>query len=109
MESWHYNGVDIHWRWVRKSWHIRDEFLALWEEFEAKETAEAKFAGVIDRLEPLLQNYYDNGHTWKKHHVPAEKVFALNRKIENGSTALWEYAKSLIEESVEKGYLKGTG
>lgn len=81
------------------------EYFALWEEFEAKETAEAKFAGAMDRLEPLMQNYYDNGHTWKKNDIPAEKVLNLNKQMEKGSNTLWDYAKSLIEESIQKGYL----
>ena len=83
-----------------------NEFLALWEEFEAKETAEAKFAGAMDRLEPLMQNYHDNGHTWTKHNIPAEKVLKLNKQIEKRSNAIWDYAKSLIEESIQKGYLE---
>ena len=70
-----------------------NEFLALWEEFEAKETAEAKFAGVMDRLEPLMQNYHDNGHTWKKHNIPAEKVVKLNKQIEKGSNTIWDYCR----------------
>lgn len=82
-----------------------NEFLALWEEFEAKETPEAKFAGAMDRLEPLMQNYHDDGHAWKKHNIPAEKVLKLNRQIENGSTTIWNIAKSLIDESIQKGYL----
>jgi putative hydrolase of HD superfamily len=83
-----------------------NEFLALWEEFEAKESPEAKFAGAMDRLEPLMQNYHDNGHTWKKHNIPAEKVLKLNKQIENGSSTIWSFAKSLIDESIQKGYLE---
>jgi putative hydrolase of HD superfamily len=83
-----------------------NEFMALWEEFEAKETAEAKFAGVVDRLEPLLQNYHDNGHAWKKHNITSEKVFQLNKQMESGSNELWNYAKSIIEDSIQKGYLE---
>jgi putative hydrolase of HD superfamily len=82
-----------------------NEFMALWEEFEAKETAEAKFAGVLDRLEPLMQNYHDEGHTWKKHSIPSEKVLALNSKMEKGSAVIWDYAKSMIEDAVRRGYL----
>ncbi len=85
-----------------------NEFITLWEEFEAKETPEAKFAGVMDRLEPLLQNYYDDGHTWQKHKINSEKVFNLNKQMEKGSTKLWDYAKSIIEESIQKGYLEKT-
>lgn len=84
-----------------------NEFMALWEEFEAKETPESKFAGVMDRLEPLMQNYNDEGHTWKKHSVPSEKVFQLNRQqMKKGSETIWNYAKSIIEDAVKKGYLE---
>ena len=83
-----------------------NEFITLWEEFEAKETPEAKFAGVMDRLEPLLQNYYDNGHTWKKHKINSEKVFQLNKQMKKGSNTIWDYAKSIIEKSIQKGYLE---
>lgn len=84
-----------------------NEFMALWEEFEAKETAEAKFAGVLDRLEPLMQNYHDEGHTWKKYAIPSEKVLTLNSKMEQGSAVIWEYAKSMIEDAVRRGFLEG--
>lgn len=83
-----------------------NEFMALWEEFEAKETAESKFAGVLDRLEPLMQNYHDEGHTWKKHSISSEKVFQLNSKMEKGSTVIWDYAKSMIEDAVRRGFLE---
>ncbi|HEX3019564.1 MAG TPA: HD domain-containing protein [Chitinispirillaceae bacterium] len=83
-----------------------NQFMALWEEFEAKQTPEAKFAGVMDRLEPLLQNFYDNGHTWQKHNIPAEKVFRLNQQMEMGSKIIWDYARSIIEESIKNGYLE---
>ncbi len=83
----------------------RDEFLALWEEFEAKETAEARFAGAIDRLEPLMQNWMDAGHAWKKHGVSSNRVMDANRKIELGSTVLWERARVMIEEATGEGPL----
>lgn len=84
----------------------RDEFLALWEEFEAKATSEAKFAGSMDRLGPVMQNYFDNGHAWKIHNVTSDKVRKVNRQIEKGSKAIWEYVESLIDESIEKGHLR---
>jgi putative hydrolase of HD superfamily len=83
----------------------RDEYIALWEEFEAKTTPEAKFAGSMDRLGPLMQNYYDEGHAWKIHNVTSDKVKKVNRQIEKGSLAIWEYAESLIDESIENGNL----
>src|SRR5690606_8064997 len=37
---------------------------ALWEEFEARATAEARFANSLDRLMPLLHNYLNDGRVW---------------------------------------------
>lgn len=82
------------------------EFLALWEEFEAKETAEAKFAGSMDRLGPLMQNHYDDGHAWKRYNVTSDMVLKKNEQIKKGSNAIWDYAKSIIEKSIVNGDLK---
>jgi putative hydrolase of HD superfamily len=87
----------------------RKEFIALWEEFEAKETPEAKFAGAMDRLGPLMQNYHDDGHAWKKHGVTSDRVLAANRQIEKGSRAIWDFARSMIEEAVRDGKLATKG
>ncbi len=84
----------------------RDEYLELWEEFEAKETAEALFAGALDRLGPVMQNYYDGGHAWKMHNVTADKVLKVNSQIKKGSEEIWNYAKTLIEKVVERGDLE---
>ncbi len=82
------------------------EIMGLWEEFEAKETSEAKFAGSLDRLGPVMQNFYDNGHAWQKHNITSDKVLKVNTQIQNGSEELWEYAKSLIEKAIKNGDLK---
>ena len=82
------------------------EFIAIWEEFEAGETNEAKFAKSMDRLEPLLQNTSNDGGTWKEFGVNYNKVYEKKSVIKNGSTVLWNYAEGLINESVEKGILK---
>lgn len=83
------------------------EFRELWEEFEAKKTAESQFAGACDRLIPLLHNYHAKGHSWKEHGVEMANVYEINHVIEHGSKQLWEAAREIIEESVAKGYLKG--
>jgi putative hydrolases of HD superfamily len=82
------------------------EFIAVWEEFEAGETAEAKFARAMDRLEPLLQNTSNNGGTWAEFDVPYQKVYDKKKVIKEGSATIWEYAEGLINESVERGILK---
>lgn len=83
-----------------------EELVAVWEEFEAGETAEAKFAWAMDRLEPLLQNSSNNGGTWNEPGVNYSKVYAKKSVIKHGSETIWEYAETLINEGVEKGILK---
>ncbi len=86
---------------------MKDEFIALWREFEDRKTPEAIFANALDRAEPTIQNYYTNGHSWVTHNVPYESVVAVNgRKIDEGCPPLWEYVSSLLDECVEKGVLK---
>jgi putative hydrolase of HD superfamily len=82
-----------------------EEMIAIWEEFEAGETNEAKFAKAMDRLEPLLQNTSNNGGTWKEFGVNYQKVYEKKSVIKEGSKTLWNYAEGLINESVEKGIL----
>ena len=83
-----------------------EELIAIWEEFEAGETNEAKFARSMDRLEPLLQNTSNDGGTWKEFGVSYDKVYEKKSVIKEGSKTLWSYAEGLINESVEKGILK---
>jgi putative hydrolase of HD superfamily len=82
------------------------EFIKVWEEFEAGETNEAKFAKAMDRLEPLLQNTSNNGGTWSEFGVNYAKVHEKKSVIKEGSSSIWTYAEKLIDESVEKGILK---
>lgn len=83
-----------------------DELIAIWEEFEAGESNEAKFAKAMDRLEPLLQNASNNGGTWNEFGVSYDKVYEKKKVIKNASNVIWKYAENLIDESVEKGILK---
>jgi putative hydrolase of HD superfamily len=83
------------------------EFKSLWEEFEARETADARFAAALDRLEPLMQNALTAGHAWKRHDVRKNEVVGKTRPIiEAGSRELWRLAESLIAEAVESGHLE---
>ncbi len=84
----------------------RDEYTRLWEEFEARQTSEAKFAGALDRLQPILANYHTHGSTWREHDVTHEQVVAFNKHMQEGAPALWSYAASLIKEAVKRGYLR---
>lgn len=79
---------------------------ALWEEFEAQESPEAKFALALDRLQPLVHNYYNQGGTWKTYHVTKERVVARIEGIACGAPILAKYARQLVDDAVEKGYLE---
>lgn len=82
------------------------ELIALWEEFEAGETVDARFAKAMDRLEPLLQNSSNNGGTWNEFGVNYQKVYDKKKLIKNGSETIWEYTEKLINDCVEQGILK---
>lgn len=82
------------------------ELIDIWEEFEAGNTAEAKFARAMDRLEPLLQNSSNQGGTWKEFDVPYSKVYHKKKIIKEGAAAIWDYAEQLLNENVAKGILR---
>ncbi|MCX6215647.1 HD domain-containing protein [Spirosoma sp.] len=84
------------------------ELIALWEEFEARLTDEAKFARAMDRLEPLLQNVSNKGGTWREFAVDFDQVYQKKQVIQQGSESIWAYAEQLLNESVESGILKKT-
>ena len=79
----------------------RDAVRELWEEFELQRTAEAKFANAIDRLMPVLHNYFTGGRSWREHNITQEQALAKNRKIADGARELWEVARSLIVGSLQ--------
>ncbi|MCG8349631.1 MAG: HD domain-containing protein [Chloroflexales bacterium] len=81
------------------------ELHSLWEEFEARETPDARFAAAMDRLMPLLHNYVTAGRSWQEHGITSNQVLTNNARIDEGSETLWELAASLIADSVAKGYL----
>lgn len=80
------------------------EFRSLWDEFEASETIEAKYAKAIDRFMPILHNYITKGKQWHNFGVTSDKVLAKNKTIEEGSEFLWEYVKHMVEDGIKKGY-----
>lgn len=84
------------------------ELTQLWQEFEARETPEAKFAAALDRLMPLLHNYHTEGRSWREHGITKQQVLNLNRHIADGSQSLWEYAEALIDDAAAKGYLRSS-
>lgn len=85
---------------------IQKEYIDLWYEFEAGETADAKYAKAIDRIPPLLHNLHGNGHSWSTHNITKEKVFAINSRIKDGSDSVWHAIEKKLNEAITKGILK---
>jgi putative hydrolase of HD superfamily len=81
------------------------EIRALWDEFEAAETPEARFANALDRLQPLMHNVFTNGRMWQKHNITQSQVVDRNRKIADGAPDLWRFARNLIDQAVADGHL----
>ena len=84
---------------------IRD----LWEEFDAEQTPDACFAAAIDRLQPMLNNYYTDGQSWKSHKVASASVYKRMEPIRRASEELWRFAASLVDDAVKKEWLIDNG
>ena len=80
------------------------KFRALWDEFEAAETKEAKFARAMDNIQPMMLNNATDGMRWKDNGVRLSQVLKRNEKTPKGSKELWEYAyENILKPNVEKG------
>lgn len=85
----------------------KEELVALFDEFEAYETPESKFAHAMDNLQPLMLNNSNGGSDWKEHQVSAEQVYKRQSKTKLGSEKLFEVTDKMIQENIRKGSLKG--
>jgi putative hydrolase of HD superfamily len=77
----------------------------LWEEYERGDTADARFAMAVDRLQPILLNHADDGRTWSRHGITADRVLARNAAIAHSSAALWDVARQRVADAVTRGLL----
>ena len=81
------------------------ELIALFDEFEACETAEARFARAMDNLQPILLNNSNNGDDWREHGVTAAQVYQRQSRSKLGSAALFAVIDGIIQENIAKGNL----
>lgn len=84
----------------------RKEFYDLWREFEDSETPDARFAAMLDRIQPLLLNYTKGGISWKEHGIYKQQVLSRNIDYFSESDELAELIKDIIYDAAEKGWLK---
>ena len=83
----------------------QEEMIALFDEFEAYETAESKYVHSLDNLQPLLLNNSNGGGDWKEHGVTAATVYGRQRKTRLGSEVLFQVTDRIIKENIKKGSL----
>ncbi|PKM52381.1 MAG: hydrolase [Firmicutes bacterium HGW-Firmicutes-7] len=81
------------------------EMRGLWEEFEVRETNEAKFAAALDRVQPIILNYMSEGKAWIDHGISRGQVEKRNEHTKEGSMALWDYVVEIMDKAVKSGYL----
>ena len=82
-----------------------NEFRMLWEEFEAYETAEAKYAHLLDNFQPLLLNDASGGKSWAEHGVHKSQVYKRNERIPETSGMIWEQIQKIVQKHIEQGHL----
>jgi len=82
------------------------EFRALWDEFEAHATPEARLAVALDRLQPLLNNDVSGGGSWREHGITRAQVLHRMAPIERGLPALWPSVLDIVERNCALGYIR---
>ena len=84
----------------------KEELIALFDEFEAFETPESKFAHAMDNLQPLMLNNSNGGADWKEHEVTAQQVYGRQSKTRLGSEQLFEVVDSIIQQNIANGQIR---
>ena len=84
----------------------KEELTALFDEFEAYETAESKYAHSLDNLQPLMLNDSNDGGDWVEHGVRAEQIYGRQRKTRIGSEKLFEVTDQIIKKHIERGTIR---
>ena len=82
------------------------ELIEIFDEFEACETPESKFAHAMDNIQPLILNDSNNGGDWKQHNVTVDQIYGRQRKTKLGSDRLFDVTNEIIKRNIKKGNLK---
>lgn len=75
----------------------RDDFRAIWDEFETAESPTARYAKSIDRVQPVLHNLADDGGSWRRYEVTLSQLETrVGTKITRGCPDLWPYIRDQV-------------
>ena len=78
----------------------------LWEEFDAMNTADSRFAASLDRIQPFMHNVLTDGHTWKLGSVTKEQVYRRMAPVKTGTPALWPWLEAQVAGAIKKGLIR---
>jgi putative hydrolase of HD superfamily len=84
----------------------RSYFRQLWDEFEAHETAEARFANAVDRLQPLIQNAHSSGGSWRNQTLVRAQILHRMAPIEASLPDVWPHVLDVVESFCVAGVLR---
>ena len=80
---------------------------AIWEEFEAGETPEAKFAHTMDNIQPAMLNAANGGVAWKERGISMSQIMKRNAHTAEGSQKLWDYAfENFFQKNIDAGNIR---
>ncbi len=74
-----------------------------WLEFEKGQSAEARYARVIDALVPLINHLEVSELNYNPDNISSDMVLEKKKFIKDESKELWKLTEELVKESVEKG------
>lgn len=81
------------------------EYRALWEEFEVRATADARFANALDRLQPLLNNYRTQGGTWRIHKLNRAQVIKRMEPVREFLPSVYPIVEEYLSDACARGWL----
>ncbi len=85
---------------------MEKEYREIWQEFEDRKTEEARFANMLDRLQPIMLNFASDGAAWREHSVHTSQVMGRNSLImSEGPEEMRDYFLDIIRRAEERGYL----
>lgn len=82
------------------------QFLALWEEYESGTSPDARFAGALDRILPILLNLYNEGQSWRENNISLQQVLTRNAQVGESWPELWQHVERQLYLAHEKGWLR---
>lgn len=82
------------------------EIRQLWEEFDAMQTPDAKYAACMDRLQPFLHNTLTQGHTWVEGGTSRPMVEKRMSIIKEFMPGVYGWVEQNLDNAIEKGWLK---